>query len=164
MIAKLLPVLLLLVGIGGGIGAALFTAPAPDAAVAEAEQGDKPHAPEESHEDEPHDTSDSEFIKLTNQFVVPLIKEDRVASMVVVSLSLEIEPGATEPVYAREPKLRDLFLRVLFDHANMGGFRGAFTQSDALDLLRGALREVAKKEMGKAIRDVLIVDIARQDS
>lgn len=157
MIKKLLPVILLLLGTGAGIGAAMFTAPPP---------GGDDHAEAEEHpsEDEEEGAAQSEFIKLNNQFVVPLMADDRVSSMVVVSLSLETEPGLTEVVYAREPKLRDLFLRVLFDHANMGGFRGAFTQSQTLDLLRNALREVAQKEMGDEILDVLIVDIARQDS
>lgn len=156
MIKKLLPILFLLVGTGAGIGAAIFTAPPPGgAAHAEAE---------EPAEDTEEGSAKSEFIKLNNQFVVPLMADDRVASMVVVSLSLETKPGISETVYAREPKLRDLFLRVLFDHANMGGFKGAFTQAHTLDLLRNALREVAQKEMGKDILDVLIVDIARQDS
>ena len=48
-----------------------------------------------------------------------------------------------------EPKLRDVFLQVLFDHANMGGFRGAFTRSDVLEPLRTALREAAQKHLGK---------------
>ncbi len=155
MLKKLLPIVFLLLGTGAGIGAAIFTAPAPDGKTA--------HVEEEPAEEE-DSTKKPEFIKLNNQFVVPLMANDRVTSMVVVSLSLETEPGLTEAVYAHEPKLRDLFLRVLFDHANMGGFGGSFTQSETLDLLRKALREVAQKEMGKEIRDVLIVDIARQDS
>ncbi len=155
MLKKLLPVVFLLLGTGAGIGAAIFTAPAPDGQAAHVEE-------EPTEEEDP--TKKPEFIKLNNQFVVPLMANDRVTSMVVVSLSLETEPGLTEAVYAHEPKLRDIFLRVLFDHANMGGFGGSFTQSETLDLLRKALREVAQKEMGKEIRDVLIVDIARQDS
>ena len=71
--------------------------------------------------------------------------------------------GQRETVYAREPKLRDAFLQVLFDHANMGGFRGTFTDSNNMDVLRNALNETARKSMGDLILDVLIMDIARQD-
>ena len=66
-------------------------------------------------------------------------------------------------IYSKEPKLRDSFLQVLFDHANIGGFDGAFTNANNLAVLRGALREVAQKDMGDQVTDVLIVEIARQD-
>lgn len=155
MLKKLLPILLLLIGTGAGIGAGIMTAPGQKSA----ETHEEPELTEEEIA-----ANQPEFIKLNNQFVVPLVANDRVTSMVVLSLSLETSPGMSEAVYAREPKLRDLFLRVLFDHANIGGFRGPFTQAETLDLLRRALREVAQKEMGKDIRDVLIVDIARQDT
>ena len=158
MIKKLLPVILLLVGTGAGIGAGIATTPAP-------EEGDGMkgggHEAESHHEEA--DESPSEFIKLDEQFVVPVIKADKVVSMIVLALSLETDPGMMDAVFVKKPKLRDLFLRVLFDHSNMGGFRGAFTRSDNMELLRTALREVAQKEMGTEIRDVLITDIGRQD-
>ncbi len=156
---KLLPVIMLLIGVGGGIGAGIMTAPAPEADGQDPKAAE--HAAEEEQEDE--EAVASEFVRLEDQFVVPVIKGDTVVSMVVLTLSLETDPGMTEKVFSRQPKLRDLFLRVLFDHANMGGFRGSFTQSDNMDLLRSALREVARKDMGESIRDVLIVNIGRQD-
>ncbi len=60
--------------------------------------------------------------------------------------------------------MRDSFLQVLFDHANAGGFDGAFTEAGAMDQLRGALREVAQRDLGEElVKDVLILEIARQD-
>jgi hypothetical protein len=88
----------------------------------------------------------------------------KVISMVILSLSLEIEPGKSQDIYAREPKLRDKFLQVLFDHANAGGFQGSFTDGSNLVLLRKALLETANGVMGAMVKDVLISDIARQDS
>lgn len=157
MLSKLIPVIFLALGTGAGIAAAMFMAPAPDPALhAEAEHED----PKDTHAE----TGDTEYVKLNNQFVIPVILNERVASLVVMSLSLETTTKISETVYAHEPKLRDVFLRVLFDHANMGGFQGAFTQSDTLDLLRTALREVAQKELGDEVVDVLIIDISRQDT
>lgn len=158
MLSKLLPVIFLVFGVGVGIGAAMFMAPspAPDAA-ANAEHA----APAQDDHIAPEET---EYVKLNNQFVVPVILNERVTSLVVLSLSLETTSEMSETVYAHEPKLRDVFLRVLFDHANMGGFQGAFTQSNTLGLLRTALREVAQKELGGDVVDVLIVDISRQDT
>ena len=50
-----------------------------------------------------------------------------------------------------------------FQGTNAGGFDGAFTQSNNMDVLRSALLEVARKTMGAVVSDVLIVDIVRQD-
>ena len=105
-----------------------------------------------------------DYVKLNNQFIVPLLEEGKVVSMVIVSLSLEVTQGMTDTVYAREPKLRDAFLQVMFDHANAGGFRGSFTDAANLVLLRKALLEMAEKTLGDWVSDVLIVDIVRQDS
>lgn len=105
-----------------------------------------------------------EYVKMNNQFVIPVLEDGRVNSMVIVSLSLEVTTGSSEQVYSREPKLRDAFLQVLFDHANAGGFRGAFTDGSNLILLRKALLEKARSVIGEDVQDVLISDIARQDS
>ena len=190
MIRKLLPVLLALFGLGGGIGAGMFLKPAPDhAAAAEAPaaageataghdaaaepapaEGGAAHAdpaaapgtqtvPKAAEGEAPaHD-----YVKLNNQFVVPVVLNGQVASMVILALSLEVVVGGTEQVYALEPKLRDVFLQVLFDHANSGGFTGDFTASRNMVVLRDALREVAIKTLGATVTDVLITDVARQD-
>lgn len=147
MLRKIIPPLLVLVAVGAGAGGGLYLRPAPDAPDPHAE----PEVP-------------PEYVKLNNQFVVPVLDKGRVAAMVILSLSLEIAPGQSEMVYEREPKLRDLFLQVLFDHANSGGFRGSFTDGDNMITLRKALREAAVTVLPDIARDVLIVEIVRQDS
>lgn len=165
MIRKLIPLLLALVGLGIGTGAGFFLRPAPEPAAVEGESAehgaDEPKA-EDHAEAEPE--VPPEYVKLNNQFVVPVMDGGKVISMVILSLSLEIEPGKSQDIYAREPKLRDVFLQVLFDHANAGGFQGSFTDGSNLVLLRKALLETATGVMGGMIKDVLISDIARQDS
>jgi hypothetical protein len=66
-------------------------------------------------------------------------------------------------VQAHRPKLRDLFLRDLLDHANQGGFEGTFTADGTMERLRRALRETGQHAMGTDLRDVLILDINRQE-
>ncbi len=171
MIAKLLPVILLAVGTAGGIGAGLMMKPAPEEHAEMDENSEEAMHKEEEMEKEakemakmdPEAEPQYEYIKIQNQFVVPVVEHEALASLVVVSLSLETDIGMNEMVHAYEPKLRDVFLQVLFDHANMGGFRGAFTRSDVLATLRTALREAAQKQLGAGINDVLIVEISRQD-
>ncbi|NVK13836.1 MAG: flagellar basal body-associated FliL family protein [Rhodobacteraceae bacterium] len=164
MLSKLLPVILLILGTAGGIGAGIMLMPAPEEEHA-AESGSAAKPAEEAAEEIAEDSEENqrEYIKINNQFVVPVVERDQLTSLVVVSLSLEAKQGTGEKVSTLEPKLRDAFLQVLFDHANMGGFRGAFTRSDVLEPLRTALREAAQKEIGKGVYDVLIMEISRQD-
>jgi flagellar protein FliL len=163
MLRKILPVLLALIGLGGGVAAGLVLRP--DAEHPAATDDAAPKDADHSEGDEPEGTEKGtpEYVKMNNQFVVPVVQDGRVASMVVLSLSLEVAAGNTEAVYQREPKLRDAFLRVLFDHANVGGFSGSFTDGANLVVLRTSLKEAAALVLGTVVSDVLITDIARQD-
>lgn len=105
-----------------------------------------------------------DYIRLNSQFVIPVVVSGRVKSLVAMSLSLEVKKASGDLIFAREPKLRDVFLRVLFDHANSGGFDGEFTASGNLAALRRALVEAGRQVIGASLNDVLITDIARQDS
>lgn len=150
---KIIPVILALIGLAAGVGGGLALRPA--------------HEPQEAAEpvkEEVDPAEQPEYVKLNNQFVVPLMEEGRVRSMVILSLSLEVMAGAAEKTYSREPKLRDTLLQVMFDHANAGGFAGSFTDGANLVLLRKALLEAAQTTLPDTITDVLISDIVRQDS
>lgn len=160
---KILPILLALLGIGAGVGAGILLKPTAEAVVLDNPCGEMPAKTASDNTTETAPT-DVEYIKLNNQFVVPVVTEARVASMMVIALSVEIPTGRSDEVYLREPKLRDAFLQVFFDHANLGGFTGTFTSSRNLDVLRRALRETAQSHFGDLVQDVLITDIARQDT
>lgn len=160
MLAKIIPVIALAAGVGIGVGAGVFLEQ--KSPISTDKSAEHSATPKQDHQEEGQ--GDTEFVKLNNQFVIPIIGKDRVESLVVLSLSLEVEPGMREAVYAHEPKLRDAFLRALFDHANMGGFQGEFTRAERLRPLRIALNEVAQAELGSGVRGVLITGIARQDS
>ena len=180
MIKKLLPVIILVAGLGAGAGAGMFLRPAPPppeepaaaqpdgeateaAATEPLPEAAKPKPPGEAPAKLDKDGNPFDYIKMSNQFVVPIVEDQRVASLVVMSLSLEVTAQDKDNIYLREPKLRDSFLRVLFDHANYGGFSGNFTSAANMDALRQSLREVAQRDIGKQINDVLVLEIARQD-
>jgi len=178
MLKKLLPVVLALIGLAGGLAAGAFLKPAPapeepaasETAETKTAPAEHPAPAETAAEADPlaHDSPADpeakwEYAKLDNQFVVPVMGDGRVASMVVLSISLEITPGHGNDVFAREPKLRDSFLRVLFAHERAGGFSGVFTDQRVMGELRGRLREAARAVLGKIVNDVLVTDILRQD-
>jgi len=168
---KLLPILLAIIGLGGGVGAGLMLRPAPEEVVIDP-CGDEGMAQDhaEADKDEAKDAKDGDasasfdYVKLNNQFVVPVVEGGRVSALVILTVSLETQIGGSEQVFAKEPKLRDGFLQVLFDHANAGGFKGAFTEAANMEALRRAMLDVARKSLGDTVSDVLIVDIVRQDT
>lgn len=106
---------------------------------------------------------DVEFIKLNNQFIVPILTDGKLSSLVVVTLGLEIERNSSELIFSSEPKLRGALLQVLFDHANIGGFDNQFTESQNMKFLREILTNTAQNTIGGSIQKVYITDLARQD-
>lgn len=151
MIKKILPLLIATLGLFAGVVGGVLLRPVVE------------HGEIETSATEEVPTS-TEFVKLNNQFVIPIVENGRVASLVIVSLSVEVAVGSTESIFSHEPKLRDAMLQTMFDHANAGGFDGVFTSGENLVTLRSALLEVAQKIMGDVVRDVLISDLSRQDS
>jgi flagellar FliL protein len=164
----LLPVLLAVLGLGAGAGGGMFLKPPPEPHADASPCGDTSentssvaYESSELKEDIPFER---EYVKLNNQFIVPIIAEGKVIALVVLSLSIEVLPTTREEVYSREPKLRDAFLQVLFDHANSGGFTGNFTSGLNMRNLREGLVEVAQKNLGSRATDVLVTDITRQET
>jgi hypothetical protein len=166
---KLIPIILFLVGSSAGVAAGIFLKPS----VPQESATTSENVEDTANEDQTPPASNAagrptvegfEYVRLSNQFVIPIVKGDAISSMVVASLSLEVVEGYGETVLNVEPKIRNEFLRVMFDHANVGGFDGAFTEISNLETLQTALREVAQKTLGEDIvSDVLIFEIARQD-
>lgn len=167
---KLLPVVLALVGIGSGVGAGIFLKPMLNGEGNQSADCEVPTEtpvrafPKMDVPSRQNPNLNREYVKMNNQFVVPIVNEERVSSLVAISLSVEVTPGSSSAIYQFEPKLRDGFLQVLFDHANVGGFRGSFTESGNMAVLRRALLETAQNALGNIVTDVMITEIARQDS
>lgn len=164
---KILPVLLALLGLGAGAGGGYVLRPDSGKAVVLNPCGDATPSAEgvaAAHPTEAGEAGAHDYVKLNNQFVIPVVEAGRVSALVILSLSLEVTVGGSEQVYAVEPRLRDALLQVLFNHANTGGFRGAFTEAGNMEALRKALLEAATKTLGATVSDVLIADIVRQDN
>jgi hypothetical protein len=105
----------------------------------------------------------SQFITLDRQFIVPIVSEERVSAMMVLTLNLEVAPGKMEQAFRNEPKLRDALLRALFAHAYSGGFSGDFTAVHVVRELRANLLKAGREVIGADLRNVLIADMIRQD-
>lgn len=176
MMRLLLPLVLLLVGLGGGVGAGFMMAgDAEETADVEPTTPEEDHEGEGDHEEPAAESANpsrveqtgegTEYVRLNNQFVVPIVRNGAVRSLVIMTLNVEVDTGQSSQVFDREPRLRDSFLQVMFAHANIGGFDGRFTEAAAMAPLREALLEAAQSVLGGATtHDVLITDITRQDA
>ena len=169
----LIPLILLFVGVGGGVGAGLFLFPPepaedsmPEMALANPCGPDPTlasHGNEDDHASDEPATSEKDYARLSNQFVVPIVSGNELNSLVVMSLSVEVPLGQEDIVFLREPKLRDALLQVMFEHANLGGFDGNYTAPATMRSLRDSLRAAAVETIGPDASDVLILELVRQD-
>lgn len=105
-----------------------------------------------------------EIVKLPSQFVVPVITENRVKAMVILTVALEVEAGQGDRVRTLEPKLRDEFLAELFSLASIGGFEDELISRQSLELVKRALSARSNEVLGTKGVTVLIIDMARQDT
>ncbi|MDO5658251.1 MAG: hypothetical protein Q4G36_08015 [Paracoccus sp. (in: a-proteobacteria)] len=154
MIRKLILPALVLVALGGGLAAGEWLRPAPP--IAQTDAAD-PILRERAR-------GDLAWFRFPTQFFVPVMRGHRLDSVMVLSLTLEIPKSAEPAVFQNEHRLRDAFLRSLLIHANTGGFDGNFTGEGQMRRLRDTLLRTAHEVGGSQILDVLIEDIARQDS
>ena len=176
-----LPLILAVVGLAGGTVAGHFLKPAKEMeegekgeqmAMSDKDKGGKQDG-EFSAKDLPHSDKSAEipdqplsgadYIKLSKQFVVPIVTGAEVGALIVMSMAVEVEDGFSDAVFEYEPKLRDEFLRVLFKHARSGGFTGVFTAEQVMGDLREGLLHAARKVLGPQVKHVLVTDIVRQD-
>lgn len=159
MIKKLLPILLILVAFVGGVAGGTFLKPAEETPpeTAETEEAEKPK--EEGKEGE----TEIAFFKFPRQFFVPVMRGDRMDSVMILSLTVEYKKENEEDVFKMEHRLRDAFLRSLMVYANTGGFDGNFTAEAHMGRLKESLVKTAQKTVGELVADVLIEDIARQE-
>ncbi len=150
---KIVAVILILLGIGGGAFAGLTLRPA-----IEMEEDDDLVA-------EPVVAPPVESLgvfELPGHFMVPVIAETGIHSVMVIALALEIDEAFEARVAANVPRLRDALLQVMFDHSNTGGFDGTFTSQTSLGQLRRSLLEAGQKTLGReTVHRVLITEIMR---
>lgn len=164
MIKKLLPLFALILGLGGGGAVAIMLAPPESESAntdADVTDGQEKTTPKD---DLTEGAENMEIVKLPNQFVVPVILNNRVRAMVILTVALEVEAGQGDHVRTLEPKLRDTYLAEMFNLAAIGGFEDELISRKTLDLVKRALTERSKEVLGLNHVTVLITDMARQDA
>ena len=122
----------------GGVGVGLFLGGGAETEEVDAEDAPTGEGTEDAATPAQGATGDSlvtpanagtEYVRLRNQFIVPVVRHGSVRSLVILVLTVEVTTGGSDAIFQHEPRLRDSFLRVLFAHANAGGFDGQFTEA-----------------------------------
>ena len=163
----LLPLIIALLGLGAGVGAGLALKPAPEPEREIADCAEPPCEPDPFAPvpmEKPNPEGELAYVAMEKPFVVPVFSGEKVTAMVVISLSVEVGADAAQVVQDVQPRLRDSFLKVMFRHANSGGFDGSFTSGQKMEDLKSGLLAAAG-EIGEKleIHEVLVTEIARQD-
>lgn len=104
------------------------------------------------------------FVDLGPRFVVPMIRESRVRSMVVLDLRLEVRSDTEEQAIRQQPRLRDSLINALFVLAGEGAFDADLYDPVVQADIRAALNDAARGVLGDGLNGVLITELVRQDT
>jgi hypothetical protein len=171
------------VGAGGGAGLRLLAAtdrqpadlkgdagphaPGADAKVSDERQKvtvaekKKDAAKKQNHADgEKAEAAD--YFKFSRQFVTPVVEDGEPAALIILDVMIELAPGASEAIYADEPKLRDAVLKALLAQSANGDLRQMLTAPERLEKTRAAVFESVRKVIGEEARAVLLTDVGYQ--
>lgn len=152
---RALTVLLVVVGIAAGGALGFVLKPPPEA-------GEDRDAPQAEAPDPDADT-EPQYVKLGRKLVVPVVEGAETRALMVIDLGVDVAAPLSDKVHAMEPRLRDAFMRVLFQMAATGAFTETYIDARILEELRLALLAAAREHAGAAIRDVLILDMIRKE-
>jgi hypothetical protein len=106
---------------------------------------------------------DREYVKIGRQMIIPVVSGGETRALMLFDLAIDVPRAMTERTYAAEPRLRDAFLRILFEMSYTGAFSSTYTDARVVEELREKLRAAARRVIGFAVDDVLILDIMRQE-
>lgn len=170
MLAKLLPVIVIVVaaaaGGGGGYFAKTMTAKSPDASAGDHDGEEKSKEKKDKKKKGGHGDETSgatSFMKFSRQFVVPVVRQGRPKSMVILDINLEIDNSLDESVYVLEPRLRDALLAELLVLASQGMLPQMLEDHEKMEMTKAALLETSQEIIGDAALGVLILDLGIQN-
>ena len=152
---KILPILIIVLGVIGGAGAGIFLKPAP------------PHTDEHSAaaapEEDPNEIVERSFVKIGRQTIVPVVQDGETRALMLFELAVDVPATKADDVHSMEPRLRDAFLRELFQMSYTGAFLTDFTEERVIEELRRNLTTAARTYLGHNQAEVLILDVMRQE-
>lgn len=106
----------------------------------------------------------STYFRFSREFVVPIIQNERVASLVILNINIEADAAASDKLFSQEPVLRDVVMTTLIEISGDGRTFQSMTSIENYETVRSLiLGNLQKKFPDMGIKNILILDIARQD-
>lgn len=102
------------------------------------------------------------YYKFSREFVVPVIEDKRVDSLVILNLNLEVDSAVADELYAIDPKLRDNIMTTLVSLSNDGDAMVSITDPANYELIRATVLENLRVLVPHGLENVLILDMAKQ--
>ncbi|PHR57714.1 MAG: hypothetical protein COA43_11930 [Robiginitomaculum sp.] len=103
------------------------------------------------------------YLKFKRQFVVPVVKNGKTQSLVLLNLNLELTDEAPDDVHSFEPKLRDALMRGLLQLSHEGTFSNDLTNPETYDHIQTTLLAATTTVLLGGVENVLILDLSKQD-
>jgi len=148
----------------GGVGAS-SDAPGHGAEVHEKESHGKSDKGKKGEGDgKSSDNSTTTYMKFKRQFVIPVMKENKIKSLVIMNFNIELNDAAPANSFNLEPKLRDAFMRSLLNLSNEGVFDDDLTSPETFDYIRETLVGASRGILSQGVENVLILDVAKRDN
>ena len=108
-------------------------------------------------------SSESAYFKFSREFVVPIMRESRVESLVILNINLEVDASEIQRLFAMEPKIRDNIMTTLIELSNDGATLDSIATLKNYESIRSTVLLNLQTILPDGIRNVLIVDMAKQD-
>ncbi len=126
---------------------------------------EQPAAKKEAKKDDGYggSSSDSVYYKFSREFVVPIMRGGQVESLVILHISLETDESTSDDLFSEEPKLRDNIMTTLIELSNDGRTLIEMTDVSNYETMRSMILMNLQTAISDGIKNVLIVDVAKQD-
>ncbi len=119
------------------------------------------HGKKDSHGTPP--SSAVVYYKFSREFVVPLMRNNRVDSLIILNINLEADSKVSQELFSIEPKLRDNIMTTLITLSNDGTTFESFGDVESYETIRSMIALNLKNVIASGIHNVLILDIAKQE-
>ncbi|MEM9147092.1 MAG: flagellar basal body-associated FliL family protein [Pseudomonadota bacterium] len=121
-------------------------------------------APKKEMEPDEDPTEDpAAYVTIARQMIVPVVSGGETQALMLFEIALDVPEEHREVVLEREPRLRDAFLRELFELSYTGAFLETYTSDRVMEDLRQKLLAAARVHVGDRVTDILILDALRQE-